>query len=32
MIISPVCRAEFAVVETLENSTRNDGGFGHTGI
>lgn len=32
MIISPVCRAEFAVVETLENSTRNEGGFGHTGI
>jgi dUTP pyrophosphatase len=32
MIISPVCRAEFEVVETLEISTRNDGGFGHTGI
>jgi dUTP pyrophosphatase len=32
MIVSPVCRVEFAVVETLENSSRNDGGFGHTGI
>ncbi len=32
MIISPVCRAEFEVVETLEISTRNNGGFGHTGI
>jgi dUTP pyrophosphatase len=32
MIISPVCRAEFELVDILEVSTRNDGGFGHTGI
>lgn len=32
MIISKISRAECVVVETLESSTRNDGGFGHTGI
>ena len=32
MIISKISRAECVAVETLEISTRNDGGFGHTGI
>jgi dUTP pyrophosphatase len=32
MMSSKISRAECVVVETLESSTRNDGGFGHTGI
>ena len=31
MIISRVSRADCVVVDALENSMRNDGGFGHTG-
>ncbi len=32
MVISPVCRARLAPVETLPDSDRNSGGFGHTGV
>lgn len=31
LVIAPVVRAEFVEVETLEESTRGSGGFGHTG-
>lgn len=31
MVINQVCQARFDVVETLEETTRNSGGFGHTG-
>ena len=32
MVINQVCQARFKVVETLEETKRNSGGFGHTGI
>jgi len=32
MVINKVSQARFEVVETLEESERNSGGFGHTGI
>ncbi len=32
MIIHTVCRAEIKVVESLNTTERNSGGFGHTGI
>jgi dUTP pyrophosphatase len=32
MIINKVCRAELSVVEALDTSQRNSGGFGHTGV
>ncbi len=31
LIVAPVCRVEVAEVETLEDTARGDGGFGHTG-
>ena len=31
MIVAPVVRAEFAVVDTLEDTARGTGGFGSTG-
>ena len=31
MVISKVYQAEFLEVESLDNTTRNSGGFGHTG-
>lgn len=32
MIISRVCQAQFELVDVLDTSLRNTGGFGHTGI
>lgn len=32
MIVAPVSRAEWAVVEELEETQRGEGGFGHTGV
>jgi dUTP pyrophosphatase len=32
MIVQQVCQARLSLVETLEETDRNDGGFGHTGI
>ena len=32
MVISTVCRAQLSEVERLDESDRNSGGFGHTGI
>jgi len=32
MILAPVCQARLNVVATLESTSRQDGGFGHTGI
>lgn len=32
MVIAPVLRAELREVSFLDDTTRNDGGFGHTGI
>ena len=32
LVIAPVSRAEFRVVESLDESARGAGGFGHTGI
>jgi dUTP pyrophosphatase len=32
MVINKVCQARFEVVESLEETTRNSGGFGHTGL
>jgi dUTP pyrophosphatase len=32
MVISPVTRADVAVVEQLDSTVRGSGGFGHTGI
>jgi dUTP pyrophosphatase len=32
MVISPVTRADVAVVEQLDATARGDGGFGHTGV
>ncbi|MFP4055106.1 MAG: dUTP diphosphatase [Phycisphaerae bacterium] len=32
MVIAPVTRAEVAVVETLCDTVRGEGGFGHTGV
>jgi dUTP pyrophosphatase len=32
MVINKVCQARFEVVESLEETDRNGGGFGHTGI
>ncbi len=32
MVINTVCRARFSLVDSLETSQRNSGGFGHTGV
>jgi len=32
MILSPVCQAKLQLVVKLDNTTRQDGGFGHTGL
>lgn len=32
LVIAPVVRAELREVATLEETLRNDGGFGHTGV
>ena len=32
MIITPVCRARLEVVDSLDETDRNSGGFGHTGV
>lgn len=32
MVINRVCRAQLIMVDTLEESPRNAGGFGHTGV
>jgi dUTP pyrophosphatase len=32
MIISKVCRADIVEAETLDNSLRGEGGFGHSGV
>lgn len=32
MIVNRVCRATLQLVDELETSQRNDGGFGHTGV
>ena len=31
LVIAPVCRAELELTEELEATSRNEGGFGHTG-
>ena len=31
LVIVPVARAEFAIVDSFETSARSDGGFGSTG-
>jgi len=31
LVIAPVCRAELELVDELETTSRNGGGFGHTG-
>jgi dUTP pyrophosphatase len=32
LVLAPVCRAAVTAVESLEETRRQDGGFGHTGI
>jgi dUTP pyrophosphatase len=32
MVIAPVTRAELTEVNDLDQTTRGDGGFGHTGV
>jgi len=32
MVIAPVCQAEIHVVQSLDETERNDGGFGSTGV
>jgi dUTP pyrophosphatase len=32
MVIQKVCQAQLELVDTLEETERNEGGFGHTGI
>ena len=32
LVLAPVCQARLRVVESLEETTRGAGGFGHTGI
>ncbi|HTA76201.1 MAG TPA: dUTP diphosphatase, partial [bacterium] len=32
LLISPVARAQVVQVETLDDTTRGGGGFGHTGV
>lgn len=32
MILAPVCQAKLEVVSELDSTSRQDGGFGHTGI
>ncbi len=32
MVIQPVCRGRWQLVDELENTGRQDGGFGHTGF
>ncbi|OHB32345.1 MAG: deoxyuridine 5'-triphosphate nucleotidohydrolase [Desulfuromonadaceae bacterium GWC2_58_13] len=32
MVFAPVCRGIFEVVEELDATSRNQGGFGHTGV
>jgi dUTP pyrophosphatase len=31
LVIAPVCRAELELTDELEATSRNEGGFGHTG-
>ena len=31
LVLAPVCMAEISEVDTLDRTTRQDGGFGHTG-
>ncbi len=31
LVLAPVVRAQFELVDTLDNTRRGDGGFGHTG-
>lgn len=31
MVIAPVCRADWRVVDQLDDTSRGEGGFGHTG-
>lgn len=31
LVIAPVCQADFAVVDALQDTARGSGGFGHTG-
>jgi len=32
MVLAPVTRAEVVEVETLDDTARGEGGFGHTGV
>ncbi|MBU3936257.1 MAG: dUTP diphosphatase, partial [Proteobacteria bacterium] len=32
LVLAPVCRATVIVVDRLDETRRQDGGFGHTGI
>ncbi|MCK5226677.1 MAG: dUTP diphosphatase [Desulfobulbaceae bacterium] len=32
LVLAPVCKAEIEVVDALDSTARQDGGFGHTGI
>ena len=32
MVINKICQARFTIVDSLDNSLRNSGGFGHTGV
>ncbi|WP_319549404.1 dUTP diphosphatase [Desulfogranum marinum] len=32
LVLAPVCQANLEVVDALDTTQRNDGGFGHTGI
>lgn len=32
MVVNRVCRVQLAIVDVLDMSERNDGGFGHTGV
>lgn len=32
LVIAPVCRADLSVVDELNSTQRNEGGFGHTGL
>ena len=32
LVIAPVTRGHFTAVESLDDTTRGDGGFGHTGV
>jgi dUTPase len=32
MVLAPVCRATVIAVDSLDETKRQDGGFGHTGV